>query len=213
MNAPWKIALVLGLALLTTRSAPAQGFRGGSFFVVLLQNAGVRKELKLTDEQAEKAKQLAQKVLDKYRNKNAENDKDQEEATKKIREIDKIIAEETIKELAGVLQPEQIKRLDQIALQQRGIQAFQEVRVEKALKLTAEQKNKIKTLNADATKEMRELFQSVNGDFQEAMKKIHALRKANLDKAAAVLTDDQKKIWKEMTGAPFEAKFEPRRPR
>ena len=44
--------------------------------------------------------------------------------------------------------------------------------------------------------------------FQERMKKMAAMRKETLDRVTSVLTDDQKKTWKEMTGASFEIKFD-----
>ena len=40
------------------------------------------------------------------------------------------------------------------------------------------------------------------------MQKMETLRKETMEKATAVLTADQAKTWKEMTGAPFEVKFE-----
>ena len=42
------------------------------------------------------------------------------------------------------------------------------------------------------------------------MKKMAELRKETLEKAAAKLNDEQQKTWKELIGAPFEVKFEPR---
>ena len=45
------------------------------------------------------------------------------------------------------------------------------------------------------------------------MKKITELRKEANDKATALLTEDQKKSWKDLTGEPFEYKPEPPRPR
>ena len=56
---------------------------------------------------------------------------------------------------AEVLQPAQMKRLQQIDLQQRGALAFQETEVIKALQLTENQQDLVKTINADAAKEMR----------------------------------------------------------
>ena len=47
--------------------------------------------------------------------------------------------------------------------------------------------------------------------FQERMKKMAAMRKETLDKVQAVLTADQKKSWKDMTGDPFEVQFQRRR--
>src|SRR5262249_19000190 len=97
-----------------------------------------------------------------------------------------------------------------ISLQQRGVQAFMDSEVEKKLKLTGEQKDKLKTIQEDATKEMREIFQNAGADRAAAMEKIRTLRKESLDKASGVLTDEQKKTWKDMTGEPFEVRFERR---
>jgi hypothetical protein len=43
------------------------------------------------------------------------------------------------------------------------------------------------------------------------MKRVAALRKETMETATAVLTDDQKKAWKDLTGEPFEVKREPPR--
>ena len=43
------------------------------------------------------------------------------------------------------------------------------------------------------------------------MKKLQALHKETLDRASAVLTDKQKEQWKEMTGEPFQIRWEGRR--
>ena len=55
--------------------------------------------------------------------------------------------------------------------------------------------------------EMQSIF-SGGGDPQENRKKMQTLQKETMEKVSAVLTDDQKKTWKEMTGEPFEVKFE-----
>jgi len=174
--------------------------RGG---VELLQNVSVQKELKLTDEQIKKSKEAANQVRQKY-----------QEAFSKIRELTqeeqnelrKKVSQETLQALKEVLKPGQVKRLKQIELQQRGLLAFQEPEVDKALKLTEEQKAQIKTLSEDLAREMRGLFQG--GDFQEAIKKVPVLRRQALEKGIAVLTAEQKKAWQELTGEPFEVKIE-----
>ena len=57
---------------------------------------------------------------------------------------------------------------------------------------------------------MRELFQSAGDDRQAAMAKVQTLRKETNTKVMALMTEDQKKTWKEMTGEPFEVAFQPR---
>jgi len=43
------------------------------------------------------------------------------------------------------------------------------------------------------------------------MQKLAQLRKQGMDKITALLTEDQKKSWKDLIGDPFEVRFE-RRP-
>jgi hypothetical protein len=110
------------------------------------------------------------------------------------------------KALEGALSADQIKRLKQIQLQQRGLEAFRDAEVEKALKLSDEQKEKLKTIAEEVRKEMGGLFQrGQGGNPREAFQKMQEMRTKAREKADAVLTDEQKKAWKELTGAPFEA--------
>ena len=85
---------------------------------------------------------------------------------------------------------------------------FTEDEIAKELKLTDEQKEKIKTLAEDFGKDVREYFQAnQGGDFQEMQKKIGEMRKEATDKVMGILTEDQKKTWNEMVGKPFTIQF------
>ncbi len=108
------------------------------------------------------------------------------------------------KALADALTPEQAKRLKQIQLQQRGAEAFSDPEVATALKLTEDQKEKIQTIREDARKEMTDLFKNAAGNREEAFKKMAGMRKEIAEKVTAVLNAEQKKMWKEMLGEPFE---------
>ena len=79
--------------------------------------------------------------------------------------------------------------------------------VQKELKLTDEQKTKLKDLAEAQTKAQAELFQGgrpAAGAGQELAQKRQAMTKEYGEKAQAILTEDQKKAWKDLTGAPFE---------
>ena len=229
MRSVCKNMLVLGLALLLAGPALAQrgqgrggfggGFGGPGF---LLQNPGVQKELKLSDDQVKKITETTESIRDKHRDEfEALGKLEGDERREKGQELRKKVSEETQKALAEILKPEQNKRLKEITLQQEGARAFNDPEVQKALNLTDDQKEKIKTINEDAAKEMGDLFPPRGrrggggggappdpGAFKERMTKMAAMRKETLDKATSVLNDDQKKTWKDMTGAPFEVKFE-----
>jgi len=86
--------------------------------------------------------------------------------------------------------------------------AFQEEDVQKKIALTDDQKEKIKLIGEDFRKDGDDLRKSVGTNFQELFPKMAALRKEANERALAVLKDDQKKAWKELTGAPFEMKME-----
>ncbi|HEV3119062.1 MAG TPA: hypothetical protein VGY58_18555 [Gemmataceae bacterium] len=203
---------MLGLTALLASPAMAQRGRGGRGGMGgpagLVNNKGVQKELKLTDEQVKKAEDALKTIREKHQEEFAGiRDLPQEERGEKFQALNKTVGEEQMKALSDILSADQIKRLKQISLQTRGAQAFNDAEVQKELKLTDDQKDKIKTINDDARQEMGSIFQG-GGDFQENQKKIAALRKETMEKVSGVLTDDQKKAWKDMTGDPFEVKFE-----
>jgi len=210
-----KTALILSLAFWLASAANGQppfGGRGGPFGggrLMLLSNESVQKELKLSEEQIQKVKDTNEKIRDKHKDELAALRKlDAQERREKGQELFKTIGEETDKAMAEILKPEQAKRLKQISLQTMGSQAFNDEEVQKGLNLTDDQKDKIKTLNEDLGSEIGSIFKNAQGNFQEAGKKAATLRKETLEKVLALLTDDQKKSWKEMTGEPFEVKFE-----
>jgi len=221
-----KSMLIVGLALLLVGPALAQrgqgrgGFGGGGGPGFLLMNPGVQKELKLSEDQVKKITETNESIRDKHRDEfEALGKLEGDERREKGEELRKKMTDETNKALAEILKPEQNKRLKEITLQQEGARAFNEADVQKALNLTDEQKEKIKTINEDAAKDFRELFPRGRrggggggppdqGAFKERMTKMATMRKENLDKVLSVLNDDQKKTWKEITGAPFEVRFE-----
>jgi len=208
-----KLALALGLAVvladLASGQQPFGGFGGG----MLLANPDVAKEIKLTEEQQAKVKEVGTQVRDKFKDEFSKlKDLGQDERRQKFTEIGKKMSEETQKALAGVLNADQTKRLKQLELQAQGVRAFSDAEVVKALNISEDQAAKIKTIGEDAQKEMGEIFKNAQGNFQEAFKKIGEMRKTTLEKATNVLNDTQKKAWKDLTGAPFEFNFQPRRP-
>jgi hypothetical protein len=232
-----RIALVLTCVALLAAPAVTQqqkGKRGGGFGggmgmgggnteAALLANPSVQKELKLSEDQIAKVKEVSQKVNEKYASERQEIFKgggDFAENMAKMRELGKKSSDETMKDLAGTLKPDQEKRLKQIVLQQEGVNAFKEAPVQTALKLNDEQKENLKTIADDLAKDLREMMPQFGkggkggggkgkggADFQELQQKREAVQKEAMDKAVAVLKADQKTTWKEMTGTPFKVEM------
>ena len=185
------------------------GGMGGGGPVTLLGNPGVQKELKLDSDQVEKATELATKTREKMMGlRDQLSDLQGQERFAKQAELAKPINDEAMKTASAFLKPEQVARLHQIELQQRGIRALSDPMVAKKLNVTEEQSSKVKALMTDMQAEMREIQQSAGDDRRAAMEKIQSLNKETHTKVMALMTDDQKKTWKEMTGEPFEVTFQ-----
>jgi hypothetical protein len=142
--------------------------------------------------------------------------------------------EERIAFYKSTLSADQAKRLSQIELQQQmqtaGPNIFSSEKVAKALSVTDEQKEKIKSVSADFQKEMADLGQEFGfgggrgaggggggggfdrEKFAEFQKKSTALRGEAAEKVEKMLTADQKKTWQGMVGEKFDlAKLIPQR--
>jgi hypothetical protein len=205
-------AAVSTLALFVS-AAHAQGGRGMGMGSPIT-NKSVQEELKLAPEQVSKVQTLADSLREKMRPEFQKlQDLAPEERMEKMQELARSSREETVKGLKDILQVDQLKRYQEIVLQQRGFDAMSEAEVQAKLNLSADQKDKIKGLQADFVKGRQEIFQNAQDNPQGAFPKFQALRKETQEKAMALLSADQKKSWKEMTGEPFEIKFEPPRQR
>src|SRR5690349_17966470 len=143
------MTLALALGLITALAAPAVAQqrqrgqrcqfagRGQGGVGMLAENESVQKELNVEKDQADKIKEAVGKARDSHSDEFAKlQDLSQDERRTKAEELGRTVSEETLKSLADVLKPEQLKRLKQIELQQAGERAFTRPDVQAALKLT-----------------------------------------------------------------------------
>jgi Spy/CpxP family protein refolding chaperone len=208
-----KMVVAFGaLALLATPAwAQGRGFgmgMGGGAGILRAPN--VQKELKLSDEQIGKI----QDSLTASREKHADDyaalrDLSQEERPAKVAELNKTISSEVKKALS--FNDTQSKRFDQIAIQASGLMAFADPTVASKLKLTSDQKSKIREIQESSRGQLqgfnfKDASEQERADF---MKKMATNQKENMTKAMAVLTSEQKSDWKELTGDPVEINMPP----
>jgi len=219
----------------------------GSNPAALLNNSGVQKELKLDEEQVkavqemnkasgfggfgggfrpkgkdgggfdEAAKERMTKMFEKL---GQLKDVPEDKLEDKIREVFKEEIEGPTKAAEKILKPDQAKRLAQISRQNAGVRGLIGTETAKELKLTDEQKSKIKEIATELDKDVAELMPMGKGGFggggfgggrvsPETREKVAHLRKEAMEKATESLTADQKTTWKDLTGEPFEMKFNP----
>jgi hypothetical protein len=182
----------------------------GGTVQALLQHPDVQMELKLSSEQIQKISQVAHAVREKH---NEDFDRlrnlDAKERRRQEADLNNAISQELMQALGGVLLPGQAKRVQQIHLQRQGLRAFADPKVEKALRLTDEQKNKLRIITEDVAKEVKMLFSPrAQNSFQQALKKTEEVSRTAVEKGVALFTDEQKKAWHELIGEPFQVKSE-----
>ncbi|MBY0525750.1 MAG: hypothetical protein K2R98_20260 [Gemmataceae bacterium] len=195
------------LALSLAADAALSQAAGSKLFGLsgLARQKGVQDELKMTKKQADAVPKIIKDVNARFKDDLAELEELKgAERFKKQSEISKAAGEETDKALAAVLSADQMTRLKQIQVQQRGPYAFSEADVVEALKLSKDQQKKVREIEAEYQKALGEASKLT--DANERTKKVAAAIKDALDKDLALLTDEQKKAWKTLTGDPYKGK-------
>jgi hypothetical protein len=213
MRSLGKLALALGALALLVPSAWAQQGRGGfgAGGTTFLMAPNVQKDLKLTDAQVAKVQDALTAIREKHQSDYAAlKDASQEERQERGAKLTAAINDEVKQALS--LSPEQSKRFDQISLQARGLAAFATPAIAEKLKLTDDQKSKIREIAESA----RGTFGAFNKDATAEEKAAARTKRAvaqreNMSKVQALLTDDQKKTWTELTGEPIEINYQARR--
>jgi Spy/CpxP family protein refolding chaperone len=201
----------LALALICTPSVRAQGRgmgmmggMGGMAGLGLLSTPEGKAELKITDEQATKLRELQENMRATMMEKFQElQGTPPEEMREKAAPIMKEIGDSTKKELESILDKDQFKRYKQISIQAMGFQAFFDEEVVKALKITEEQTQKLEAMQEEMQGAMQDAFQSAQDDRQAAMQKIGEIRTKAFKDAAELLSAEQKTAWGELIGKEF----------
>jgi hypothetical protein len=181
---------------------------------VLIQNKNVQEHLDLNEKTREDVLQIPifirQILLADH--KAIMEMADHTEREKKKQEVRKRTLAEGIKELKRRLTPDQFKRIQQLALQVCDFQAFEREDIKEALKLDSEQQKQLSGIGAVGKREMAAAVfdekRSGGGNFEAMWEKSRPARKKAMAASVAVLNTDQKKLWNEMVGEPFDFALE-----
>jgi hypothetical protein len=166
--------------------------------LLLVENKDVQKDLKLSDEQAEKIASLSRDhaatvkglmftVADQEKRKKAN--------------------ETALKGLAELLDAKQAKRLKQLELQQRGAGVFGDPAIAKQLEFTRQQQNSIITTLQGFQPKWIAIFQAAKGNQQEIQRKLADVHRDLSATIVKSLTKEQQEKWDELAGAPFKGAF------
>jgi hypothetical protein len=171
----------------------------GAMEIVLLRQHSVQKELNISDLHGKKIHEFAdqqwKKALEIHKLPKIEQDAKYD-----------VLARENEKFLSEILSPDQKKRLDQIGMQVAGLLWVGRPEVESALKLTSDQRMKLKELHKEAHKEAMAILKETKDENakHEELKKHHEVNKMRL---MELLTPQQKETWKAMVGPEFKGEL------
>ncbi len=207
--------LVLTLSALALLVSPAWaqrrgGFGGGAAWFLMAPN--VQKDLKLTDAQVKKVQETLREIRERHQGDySALRDASPDVRLAKMATLNESVSDEVKKALS--FSAEQSKRYDQISLQAYGVQAFASSTVDDRLKLTNDQKSKIRQIVQATRSPFAGAFDkdASEWDRPDARNRMAAAQKESMTKVQALLTDDQKQAWKELTGEPIEIQYPARR--
>ncbi|WP_339909474.1 Spy/CpxP family protein refolding chaperone [Symmachiella dynata] len=191
------------------------GPRGGGDLLSLLRIEEVRTEINLEKGQEESVDEIAKKLRGERGERGDRRnlrDLSEEERTKmraERREAAEKRAAEAKKMLAGVLDEQQMKRLNQIKIQVEGVRALSDDEVAAKLEITDEQQGKIEAAEEANREKMREAMQGRrgrrdSGDREAAMKKMEELRKSAESSVLEILTKEQRDQFAAMQGKKFD---------
>jgi hypothetical protein len=181
---------------------PHNPLHGPASEVPLLRTSAVQEELKLTDEQIAGLRPLLLRATPiAFSPSNPERSTEQENK-ETAREAD-----EVNKRLAEILQPEQLRRLMQIAIQ-KGVGRYGpatllgDERKAAELELSGEQRSRVRTALRARRDGLINLALSED-DVAAVTERIHEIAKALDGKVVAILTPAQQEKLREMFGEPF----------
>ena len=173
-------------------------FAGGNVGLLLSDKA--RSQLGLDEEQTKRVLSLTDEFKDRMKASLPEIRKrpaeDRPEAfLKAVRERN----QESKKSLREILTAEQMKRYEQYELWASGVAALLDPKVQDALELTEEQKARIRETGLDWAKNHVKLMNKLSSE-NKRRADLNAIEDAEMDKATAIMTDEQKARWNRMRG-------------
>ena len=187
--------LLVSLAAAQEEGQRRRGGGSGDFRlskVMLLQSEKVQTELKVTDEQQQKLRDLAQQA----RSQGGQREQSREERQQRTTETEAKVKE--------ILTAEQSQRLDEVFLQVAGPATLAEQEHAQKLGLEREQRMKIREIVQAQGEKMRATFQEAQGDREAIREGMAKVRKETEEQVQAILTADQKQQYEKMKGKPFE---------
>lgn len=190
------------------------GGGGGQTGLNLLRRKDVATDLKLSTEQTAKVDALVKKTDEERRARMEERRNGggggQNFDPETFRAEQQKQQEAQKKEIAGILTPEQVKRLGEIEVQLQGTRALMNPEVQKKLAITDDQKTKLQQAQQSSGQKMRDMMEDMRSgggqpDQEKMRQAMTEMQKSVETEMMKVLTEKQKTEFEALKGKPFKA--------
>ena len=207
------VLLLLGVVMVSQTEAQSRGLRRGSFLGIIGAEQ-VQKELKLSEEEVEKVKKLAEKMRAEMGEQfgKVREIEDQQKRREKMIALSEEFDEKARNAIREIVSDKQIMRVYQIRLQLRGdLFGLNHKWIAGQLKLTDEVKKKLAELDKATQEKVSEAYTAIRDlsqeerrkKFGEIREKIGKIRAESNEKALGLLTDEQKEQYAKFKGEEF----------
>lgn len=173
----------------------------------LLRKPAVREEITLGEAQWQEINKLWKRVRSKHKERaQAVRGLPAQQRAQKYREIQSEV-NKIYGELATILQPDQLLRVMQIYVQQRGIHALNELSEE--LEITDQQRNRMNQIRSESAKKRSALYRSLQKDKNRREKlreQLQELQQEAEEEMYGVLTPQQRERLAKLKGREFDLK-------
>lgn len=199
-----RIGIVLSLLATMTSIGFGQSVRMRiGLYYPLLKRSDVIKELKLSKDVETKVKKTLNSLEVKY---GISDDGTGVRTTSTGGDFSSAIESEIKKQIFPLFKPAQLARLEEIRIQTGGYRMLSEKDIQDRLKMTKEQRNKVKAALNDCNEEIQEFLMDARGRIDNALRTKISNRYDKLDEEMKkVLTADQLKAFEKMKGVKMKA--------
>jgi hypothetical protein len=164
----------------------------------------VGRNLNLTPQQLNQLTQLNEQLRTPFQTQfNQLNQLAEQQRTARLQELLTGFDTDFARSAGDIISRKQLARLQQLELQRRGLNAFGESTVQERLNLTQGQRESLRQLNERISQDMQRITRLAQTNQEAALTQLDALRQQTLIQTNAVLTEPQRRLWREMIGDPF----------
>jgi hypothetical protein len=171
----------------------------------------VQRTLAFTQEQINRLRQIHSELGLQYEKElSGHSSLDEQQRSARLRELSTTYRTNTMRSVGEILTPKQMTRYRQLDLQQRRLAAMSDPEVRKRLNLTDDQARRLQALADRYNRELAALHRSATTEAAaaEAVRRYEKLRNTTQEQLIAILNENQRKLWQEMTGEPFTFRVE-----